>query len=72
MLQGFCAGEQFDGQQILRKLDDRSQFQGCGHSHGNMIFLSTRGGHVINTGRMRQNSRFIEQRSRGDVWNHET
>ena len=72
MLQRFPSGQQFDGQQIFGKIDNRSEFQGAGHSHRNVILFSAGGGHIVDACRMGEHFRFIEQRSRGDMRDHKT
>ena len=72
MLQRFPSGQQFDGQQIFGKIDNRPEFQGAGHAHGNVVFFAARGGHIVDARRMSEHFRFIEQGRRGDMRDHET
>ncbi len=45
---------------------------GAGHAHRNVIFFSAGRGHIVDARRMGEHSRFVEQRSRRDMRDHET
>src|SRR5215831_1266908 len=72
MFQTFSSGKELDGEQIFRKIDDRPQLQRARHSHGYVIFFSAGRCDVVNAGRMREHARFVDQRGRRDMRNHET
>src|SRR4029453_9705466 len=66
-----CSGrKQLDGEQVFRKIHDRSQLQRARHSHGYVIFFSAGGCDVVNAGGMSEHARFIYQRSSCDMRNH--
>ena len=67
-----AAGEQLDREHILRVLHDGAQLKRAGHSHRDVIFLPGGSRQIIDARRMRQDLRFVEQRNRSDVRNHET
>src|SRR5215471_10796144 len=71
MFQTLSGRKQFDGEQVFRKIDDRSQLQRARHSHGYMVFFPAGGCDVVNAGGMSEHARFIHQRSSCDMRNHE-
>ena len=59
MFKRFSAGEQFDREQILGKIDNRPQFERAGHAHRHVVLFATRRGHVVDAGGMCKHTRFV-------------